>query len=474
MNLLGLQITRTRTKAAVAPITLSDWNAGWLSVIRESFTGAWQRNVEIDRTEVLAYATVWACMTLIAADIAKLWIKLIERTSDGIWTETENPAYSSVIRRPNHYQTRIKFIEYWILSKLQHGNTYVLLERNHRGGENQGNVAAMYVLDPTRVKVLVAPDGSVFYQIAADYLAGIDETNITVPASEIIHDIMVPLHHPLVGVSPLYACGLAAMHGLKIQNSQAKLFANGSQPGGVLTAPGMISDVVAARIQKHWTDNFAGEANIGKVAVLGDGLKYEPMMMSAVNAQLIDQLRWSELDICKAFHVPPFMLGIGAPPPYTDIQSMTLQYYTLALQNPIENLELLLDQGLGLPSSLGIELDIDGLARMDTKTQMEVAVAGVKGTVLTPNEARRRFDKKPLKGGDTVYLQQQDYSIEAINRRDQSAPAPASGTPATQPALPPAPTEAKDTEPTVPYGYFAAAMMQKFAAVEWSEIADAA
>jgi phage portal protein BeeE len=71
----------------------------------------------------------------------------------------------------------------------------------------------MYVLDPFRTKPLVAPDGSVYYQLSKDNLAGVEDA-VTVPASEIIHDTMTPLYHPLCGVSPLYACGVAASQGL--------------------------------------------------------------------------------------------------------------------------------------------------------------------------------------------------------------------------------------------------------------------
>ncbi|HBA7796515.1 TPA: phage portal protein, partial [Escherichia coli] len=43
---------------------------------------------------------------------------------------------------------------------------------------------------------------------------------------------------------------------------------------------------------------------------------------------------------------------------------------------------------------------------------------GVKNTILTPNEARRRENLPPLPGGDALYLQQQNYSLEALSRRD--------------------------------------------------------
>ena len=53
------------------------------------------------------------------------------------------------------------------MSKLVHGNTYVLKQRDARGV-----VVAGYVLDPTKVTPLVAPDGSIFYALGRSDLAG--------------------------------------------------------------------------------------------------------------------------------------------------------------------------------------------------------------------------------------------------------------------------------------------------------------
>ena len=78
-------------------------------MIHEPFTGAWQRNIEVRADTALTYSAVYACITLIASDIGKLRLRLVQQDSNGIWTETENPAYSPVLRKPNRYQTRIKF-----------------------------------------------------------------------------------------------------------------------------------------------------------------------------------------------------------------------------------------------------------------------------------------------------------------------------------------------------------------------------
>lgn len=422
MTVFGLTITRTKAAVPSADSGLQSLStrSSWWPIIREAFAGAWQRNIVVSTADVLTYSTVWACLTLISGDISKLWINLVSRDKNGIWVETENPAYSPVLRRPNRYQNRIKFIEYWILSKLIWGNSYVLKQRDQRSV-----VQALYILDPSRVKVLVAPDGAVFYQLSTDQLSGLD-TDVTVPASEIIHDVHVPLYHPLCGVSAISACGLAAMQGLRIQQQSEKFFANNSQPGGILTAPATISDVTAKRLEDNWNANFTGD-NVGRIAVLGDGLKYEPLAVNAHDAQLIEQLKWTAENVAACFHVPGWKVGIAPMPAYGNVQAANIDYYSQALQGLIENLELCLGEGLGLAVDLGVQFDLDALLRMDSATQMEIAAKGVGAAIYKPNEARAIFDLPPVDGGDTPYLQQQNYSLSALNRRDQQ-PAPATST----------------------------------------------
>lgn len=430
MRLLGFEISRA---SKAVPQNLSAINErGWWNVfsshIHEPFTGAWQRNKELRKESIVTYSAVYACVTLIASDIAKLGLRLVEQSTDGVWTPTTSPAFSPVLRKPNRYQNRIKFIEQWMVSKLLAGNTYVLLQK-----DNRQVVTAMYVLDPNRCRPLVSPEGEIFYELKTDNLVGIQEENIIVPASDVIHDVMVPLYHPLCGVSPITACGVAAAQGLAIQKNSTKFFENGSRPGGILTAPGTIADDIAKRLKEHWEQNYTGE-NAGRIAVLGDGLKFETMVVKAIDAQLIEQLKWTAETVCSAFRVPPYMIGIGPMPTYNNIEALNQQYYTQCLQSPIECIELLLDEGLRLTEvqgrTYGTEFDLDDLLRMDTATKVRTAVEGLKG-IFTPNEARKKFDLLPKPGGDAVYMQQQNYSIEALNKRDSqedpfgTAPPPA-------------------------------------------------
>jgi len=295
-------------------------------------------------------------------------------------------------------------------------------------------VKALYVLDPMRVTPLVSGQGEVFYQLKADYLSGLNENTVIVPAREIIHDTCITLFHPLVGVSPIYAAGTAASQGMSIQTNSNKFFANMSRPSGVLTAPGAIADETAARLKTAWDTNFSG-TNIGKVAVLGDGLHYEAMTITPIDAQMIEQLKMSAEVVCATFHVPPYKIGL-VQPTYANVEALNLEYYNQALQAPIESIELLLDEGLGLlPSGYGTEFDLDSLLRMDTATRYATYAQGIGSGWLAPNEVRKKENYEPAKGGDSPMMQQQQYSLEALAVRDADKPfaKPAPATPAITP-----------------------------------------
>ena len=72
MKLFGFEISRATGQNTLAPV---DNRGGWFSLIRESFAGAWQRDITIRVENVLTYTAVFSCISLIANDIAKLRLR---------------------------------------------------------------------------------------------------------------------------------------------------------------------------------------------------------------------------------------------------------------------------------------------------------------------------------------------------------------------------------------------------------------
>jgi HK97 family phage portal protein len=384
--------------------------------------------------------TVYACTTLIAQSIAKMRLRLVELTAEGVWVETASPAFSPVLRRPNRYQLMNGFVEYWMTSKLQWGNTYALKQRDARGV-----VVGLDILNPSQVTVLEAPDGAIYYQLRMNALAGVPPEGVTVPASEIIHDKLTPLWHPLIGVSPIYACALAATQGTQIQDSSTLFFGNRSTPGGIIMFPGELTAEAAQKKKTEWETNFGG-VNAGRIGVLTAGAKFEPTAVNAVDAQLIEQLKWTEQVICGCYKVPMSLIN-SAPVPYANNEPLTQQFYSQCLQAHSVALELALDDGLGLTSvpgvTYGTEFDIDDLLWMDTATRTKAATDAVSGGVLSPNEARfKYFGLGSVPGGASPMAQQQMFSLEALAERDSLKPFAA---PPAPPA-PPAPAEDDDDD----------------------------
>lgn len=417
----GLEIRRFQK--AVQSVTQTggslqsvDGSRSWWPIIRESFSGAWQSNVEVTVSNVTTHPTLFACVTLIASTVAKMRMRLVQEVN-GVWVEVNVPAFSPVLRKPNTFQDQQQFHEFWVLSKLLNGNTYVLKVR-----DNRGTVMQHFVLDPNRVQPLVAPNGDVFYRLGTDALSQLPETQgYVVPAREIIHDRWNCLFHPLVGLSPIYACGVAAVQGLNIETNSTNFFGNGSRPGGVLTAPGTISQTTADRLKTYFDDNFSGE-NAGKVLVVGDGLKYEPMSMTARDSQLVDQLKWTDEKIASTYHVPLFMVSSASYPPYNSVVTLQTMFYSMCIQALAEAIERCLDDGLGLTTGdvaaqrYGTEFNRDDLFTMDLSTLMETLDKG--RNYLTPNEGRQKLNLPAVADGNDVLRQQQDFSLSALAKRD--------------------------------------------------------
>lgn len=384
-------------------------NGGW-RIIHEPFAGAWQRNMEEKRGALFLYPTLYACINRIASDIGKLRFVLRRRVGgiSEIMDLAEGYAINA-LRRPNQYQTEGQFRELWIISKLLHGNAYILCAR-----DAFGRVAQMHVLHPMRVLPMVTDSGEVVYKLRRDELSRTHD--IVVPASEIIHDRINTLWHPLIGVPPIAAANFPALKNLKILRNATNFFGNNQQPGGLLTAPAGMSQADFDRVKEYWEENYSGD-NTGKVAVIGADMKFTTFAMKSIDSQMIEQTRYSDEQICQPFGIPPFKVGIGSIPAGLGVDGLNQLYYADALQAHIEHMEMLLTDYLDLDAGVSVCLDIDALIRMDESKRAEVETKLVAGKIKTPDEGRARFDLPPTGGGDTLWGQHQDYPLGVLAAR---------------------------------------------------------
>jgi HK97 family phage portal protein len=369
------------------------------SYVHEPFAGAWQQNRECFGPSGI-FSAVYACIAIIAGDLAKLPPRIRRRKSDGSKSDAEKHPASTVLYYPNKYQTRVDFWGQFMSSALFTGNTYVFLAR-----DGTGVIREMHILDPRRVSVLMGEDGSIFYRIGQERLAELLESDV-IPARDILHHRLLTLTHPLIGLTPLYAAGVSAMTGQTIQQNSYAFFANMSRASGVLTSPGKISNDLAARLKTEWDQNFKG-GSMGRTAVLGEGMKWEPLTISAADAQLIEQLRWSIEDVARCFRVPTYMLTDASKVSFKNTEQLARNYYSQTLQYHIESIEARIDQAFELAEDIYCEFDLSALLRMELDARMAAYQTGINAGILTINEARRMEELEPKAGGDEPLVQAQ-------------------------------------------------------------------
>ena len=100
---------------------------------------------------------------------------------------------------------------------------------------------------------------------------------------------------------------IVLLHFLREQRLTAKFFTNDAAPGGVLEHPGVLKN--PDKVRESWNKLFRGSANSHQIAVLEEGLKYQPIGISPEQAQFLETRKFQINEIARIFRVPPHMAG---------------------------------------------------------------------------------------------------------------------------------------------------------------------
>lgn len=184
------------------------------------------------------------------------------------------------------------------------GNAYAQIIRNARG-----EVISLYPLIPNKMTVDRDSSGRLFYL----YQRGSEDAPTLGRDNQVYLSPSDVLHIPglgfdgLVGYSPIAMAKNAVGLAIATEEYGAKFFANGASPGGVLEHPGTIKD--PQKIKESWNAAYQGSGNAHRVAVLEEGMKYQPIGISPEQAQFLETRKFQINEIARIFRVPPHMLA---------------------------------------------------------------------------------------------------------------------------------------------------------------------
>lgn len=355
-----------------------------------------------DKT-ALQHIVVYACVRVLSEAVAQLPLHVYRYTDNGKERVPQHPLYFLLHDQPNPEMTSFVFRETLMSHLLIYGNAYAQIIRNGRG-----EVVGLYPLSPDKIRVDRDDKNRLIY-IYSRY----DEANPNVKEQgEIILKSENVFHIPglgfdgLVGYSPIAMAKNALGISLACEEYGASFFANGASPSGILEHPGVIKD--PEKIRNAWQYAY-GSGNSHKVAVLEEGMKYQPIAIPNNEAQFLETRKFQIEEIARLYRVPLHMIGDLEHATFSNVEHLSLDFVKYSLDPWLVRWEQNMQKDLLSDSEKGqyfIRFNVEGLLRGDYASRMQGYATARQNGWLSANDIRELEDMNriPDEEGGNLYL----------------------------------------------------------------------
>lgn len=359
----------------------------------------------VTQSSAMRVAAVYACVRIIAEDIAALPFGVYQSTDSGKRRVT-GTIDTLLHDMANPDMTAFSFRETMMLWLLLWGNAYARIERR------AGVPVALWPLPADCVEVKRdKPNARLNYHYR-------DETGKVqvYGAYEILH---VPglSFDGMVGMSPIQYAAQAIGLSLATEKFGAQFFGNGASPNIALTHPGTVKD--PKRLRENFRAAYGGRNNRG-VAVLEEGMKAEVISVPPESAQFLETRKFQLTEICRIYRVPPHLVQHMENATFSNIEHQSIDYVQHTLVpwmvrwEQACNARLLSDADVGAKQYT--KMNANALMRGDYLSRMNGYAIGRQNGILTANDVHRLEDMDLVpagEGGDTLFLNGNMVSMKA-------------------------------------------------------------
>ena len=368
-------------------------------------------------------STVYACVRVISETIASLPLGIYETVNDGNEKATDHPLYKLLHDEPNSEMTSFVFREVMLAHLLLYGNSYSQIIRS---GKNQ--VIGLYPLLPDHMNVDRDSKGNLTYTYTTS-----DGKTVSIKPRDVLH-IPGLGFDGVMGYSPIALEKNAIGLGIASEEYGSKFFSNGARPSGILTHPNTVKNPKALR--ESWNSAYGGSSNSNRVAILEEGMKFEPIAIPNNEAQFLETRKFQVDEICRIYRVPPHLVGNLEHATFSNIEHQSIDFAVHTIRPWLVRIEQAMNRALLSDQEKGrffVQFNIDGLMRGDYKSRMEGYAIGRQNGWLSANDIRALENQNPIpkeEGGDaylvngnmisisTAMKQQTDETVKTEKRRN--------------------------------------------------------
>ena len=196
------------------------------------------------------------------------------------------------------------------------------------------------------------------------------------------------------GQSPIARAASTIGSAIAAREFGARFFGDGGHPGGIITADTTLSPDQAKEIKAAWINAVSGTR---EPAVLGSGLKYDPIMVDPNDSQFLDLMRFAIEEACRFWRVPPSMVYAatsGQNVTYANVSQADLHYLKHSLEWLFVRLERALSKLIVRPQT--VRFNRNAFLRSDAQTRGEYLDKRLRNKTISVNEYRALEDEKPF------------------------------------------------------------------------------
>lgn len=376
----------------------------------EEWFGTSSSGKVVTADKAIQLSAVWACVRLLSESISTLPLKIYVRQPDGSRkAATDHPAYSILCRRPNSEMTPSRFMLMVVASICLRGNAFI--EKKFIANR----LVSLVPLLPQNMVVKRLVTGALEYK----YTENGNER--VIPVKNIMHIRGFGLDG-VCGMMPMKTGRDVIGSAMAVEESAAKIFEQGLQSSGFLSAENALTDDQRERLRGYMA-SFTGSKNAGKIMVLEGGLKYQGVTMNPEDAQMLESRAFSIEEICRWFRVPPFMVGHTTKQSSwaSSLEGMNLQFLTHTLRPLLVNIEQEIDRCLlDSDDDVFAEFSVEGLLRADSAGRAAYYTSALQNGWMSRNDVRRLENMPPIEGGDIYTVQ---LNLTQLKNLESSNPA---------------------------------------------------
>lgn len=348
----------------------------------------------VDPNRASGLATAHACSSTVSQNLAAMPLHVYRRGEKGGQEKAkDHPLYTVLHDMANPAMTAFEAREYLTACLMIHGNAYARIEWNGRG-----QVTALYPLDPAGVAVERLPSGRLRYRVS-----GKSGSTTILLQEEILHLRYRLAPDGVMGLSPIQIASGTFQLALTQQETAAKQAGKSFRPEGALVFPNAIGSDKRDTTLEKLRQKFESDSAVSGVMVLDGGADWKSFSFSSKDAEFLDRMKLSNLDICRIWGVPPTAVGIVDNATYSNADQESRSLVQRCLAPMAKRLEQAMNAALLTATSrqsLFIEHDLAGLLRGDMKARYESYRIGREGGWLSSNDIRDLENMPQIEGGD--------------------------------------------------------------------------